>query len=129
MPTLKEPVILFPIREATMKKKEERRDRGRQRLYDSQTFSVNEEEKLLFEVLAMHEGMKPATLARRLVYMGVALFLKDRQLRLPKPEMVLQEDLVKLVETDPALKTIKEILERQPSRSSKKEPEAKRRAG
>src|SRR6266496_627012 len=119
-------LIDFPGGRRTMKKEKGER-RGRQRLYDSQTFSVTEDEKLLLEVLAMHDGMKPATLARRLVYMGLALFLKDRQLRLPKPEIVLQEDLAQLVAGDAALRTIKEILEKQPSRAGKKEAEAKRR--
>jgi len=112
-----------------MKTKEQRRERVALRLYESQTLSVTAEEKLFFEALAMQEGMKPATLARRLLYMGLALFLKDRQLRLPKPEIVLHQELAKLVDSDPALRAIKEILEKQPSRAGKKEPEAKRRAG
>lgn len=110
-------------------KTKERRGRVALRLYESQTLSVTVEEKLFFEALAMQEGMKPATLARRLVYMGLASFLKDRQLRLPRPEIAIHQELANLVENDPALRAIKEILEKQPSRVGKKEPEEKRRAG
>lgn len=92
-------------------------------LYYSQTVSVSEEEKLFLDVLAMHEGMKPATVARRLLYMGIASYLKDRQLRLPRPEPLLHEELAKLLESDQMLRTIRDIIQRhqrQPSRAERK---------
>jgi hypothetical protein len=112
-------VLLFRRGNAMKKAADSKRKFGPQlRLYNSQTLSTTNEEKLFFEIVSMLEGLKPATVARRLMYRGLAQYLKDGQLRLPEPEPVIHAEMVKLVETDPTMKQIKQIIEQQPARGA-----------
>ncbi len=111
-------LVPLPIAGMVMKKAKTVDHRARERKY-SETISVTMDEKLFLKVLARQEGMTAAAVARRLMYSGLASYLADRKLSLPKPEFALQREVIGLLDTDPILRQIREVVELeklQPSR-------------
>lgn len=98
--------------------KRERKPQKRQ-LYDTQSISASTEEKVLFEILGLAEGIKAATIARRLLFLGLSEYIKHRQLPETSAEADIYKEAMALVETDPSLSAVKQVLDRQPQRIAK----------
>ena len=68
----------------------------------TQSIAVNEEEKLLIEILAVANGSKPASVARSLLFRGLVQFIADRQVREPGLlEDEVRQQLADLISEDP----------------------------
>jgi hypothetical protein len=67
----------------------------------TQSVAVSEDEKQLLEVVAVANGMRPATAARHLLFRGLAAYLKDKQIRTLTFDEDILRDLRKLIREDP----------------------------
>ena len=106
-------VIQFPV--LAEMKGEPVTDRS---LYDTQSISATAGEKLLYKILGLKVGLQPATVARRLLFKGLAAFIKDRQL--PENLDEIYDSAMAMVEQDDQLRTIKQVLESQPEKKGRK---------
>lgn len=77
----------------------------------TQSIAVSSDEKLTFEVLAVAEGMKPATFARNMLYRGLEQYLDDRQAHGPRLDTEVYASLLELIEKDKSLKNVKRVVE------------------
>lgn len=76
----------------------------------TQSITVAADEKLLLEVLAKSERVKPAALARHLLYRGLCDFLRDGKIHPREQETEISAALSKKIETNTELKRLKETV-------------------
>jgi hypothetical protein len=81
--------------------------------YGVQSIAASDEEKLLIHTLALAYGVRPATAARFLLYRGLEAFLSDGNIKSPRLDVAVMEELEALVAHDRRLSQMKSVAEQE----------------
>jgi hypothetical protein len=82
----------------------------------TQSITVEAGEKLLLDTLATHKRIKPAALARNLLYRGLQDFLADGNIHPREQEADISEALSKQIENDNELRRAREMVRKRNKR-------------
>jgi hypothetical protein len=76
----------------------------------AQSMSVSEAEKVVIEVLALAERMKPAAFVREIFYRGIFDYLQDKKVHAPIRNEILYTEINRRIEANNELKRLKEMV-------------------
>jgi len=79
----------------------------------TQSITVEAEEKLLLDTLALHNRIKPAALARHLLYRGLRDYLHDGNIHSKEQEKEISKDLFRRIDANKELKRAKDIVRKE----------------